>query len=361
VIAILCSGVALGVYVPGLILRRDLRARGVPAEVFVLEELYPEDKRAALARSKVAFHQSFRMAVAGHRLARDITPLLDEGAVESQLDRWREQACRTFVVLSGFWLPLLDRYAATALTPLAVELCHIDSIDSPSFRVNASRAERYRRRRLLDVGADRIHCAIWTSQAPPVPFGQRPQRFLSHGGGWGMGTYAERSVELAQRGLALDVIAYHEDDLRRRAPGGRSFMIDPAWHPWHRDAKGEHGFPPFSEISPDGPAAFRAPSEHHDGFSLARESLAMISKPGGGTLLDSLAAATPVVLLEPLGEHEQRNAELWERLGFGVPVDRWLESGCSREFLEQLHLNLVAARGSVADYAAILAKELGSC
>lgn len=67
---ILCSGVALGVYVPGLDLARDLRRRGHDAQIWLFEDLMPEEKREALGEAKITFHRDFRMAIAGHRLAR---------------------------------------------------------------------------------------------------------------------------------------------------------------------------------------------------------------------------------------------------------------------------------------------------
>ncbi len=357
-LSLLCSGVALGVYVPGLLLRRDLSARGVSADVFVLEELYPQEKHLTVARSKVAFHQNFRMAVAAHRMARDVTPHLEEAAVAALLDRWREEGRRSFVVLSGFWLPVLDAYEEMVPFPLQVELCHIDSVDSPSFRTHASRAVRRRSRRLLDAAAGQVPLSIWSTHAPPVPFAERPRRLLAHGGGWGMGTYAERAAELVQCHLELDVIVYQPEDVARRLPGCRYFMLEPGWHPWLRDASGEHTFPPFGEVAPGGEVVFHTPLEHHDSLSLARMSRGMLSKPGGGTLLDSLSAATPVILLEPLGEHERHNSELWERLGFGIGYERWKEGGGTLEQLEPLHARLMDARSRVGDYARVLAEEL---
>ena len=44
------------------------------------------------------------------------------------------------------------------------------------------------------------------------------------------------------------------------------------------------------------------------------------------------------------GEHEAANAALWERLGFGVSLQRWRESGCSADILEEVRTRLVAAR-----------------
>jgi UDP-N-acetylglucosamine:LPS N-acetylglucosamine transferase len=75
-----------------------------------------------------------------------------------------------------------------------------------------------------------------------------------------------------------------------------------------------------------------------------REAIAVVSKPGGGTLLDSLAAATPVVLLAPWGGPEAKNGALWEELGFGIDFQRWRRTGFDQCVLEDLHHSLLAAR-----------------
>jgi hypothetical protein len=102
------------------------------------------------------------------------------------------------------------------------------------------------------------------------------------------------------------------------ADGRRYFMIDPDWHPWH-----DNGFPPFGQVGANGLVRFERGRAHHDSFHLTRSAMAVLSKPGGGTLMDSLAAATPLVLLDPFGDHESRNAALWTRLGFGIPFADW--------------------------------------
>jgi UDP-N-acetylglucosamine:LPS N-acetylglucosamine transferase len=77
--------------------------------------------------------------------------------------------------------------------------------------------------------------------------------------------------------------------------------------------------------------------------------MAVVSKPGGGTLLDSLAAATPVVLLPPWGEPEAKNGALWEELGFGIDVERWRKTGFDHHVLEDLHHRLLMAGGQDID------------
>lgn len=358
-ITVLTSGVALGVHVPGLLLVRRLREAGVLAAVEVLEELLTPEARARIPASKVAFHRDFRVALAGQRLARDVSPLLDEAGLAARLARWRAEGRRRFVVLSGFWIPVLDRYAAGAgdggagVAGVEVDLCHVDSVRSPSFRRGGAPAGGYRHRDvwLLDAERGTVPQTIPVTRDAPVPWGRRAGRYLAHGGGWGMGTYGERARELAGRGLAVDVVAYERADGEAPAASpGRTFLLDPAWHPWDDD-----GFPPFGELRPDGGVAFARSDAHHGSFDLARRALAMVSKPGGGTLLDSLAAATPVVLLEPFGDHEARNAELWLRLGFGVAFDDWWRRGCPTDDLEARHRALLAARARVPSYAEALA------
>jgi hypothetical protein len=347
-IAILTSGIALGVHVPGLLLARRLTESGVDVRVDVLERYFDAEKRTRIPDNKRAFHRNFRVALAGQGLARDVTPTLDEPAVAVLLSDWAAAGVERLVVFSGFWTPVVDRYAE-AHPNARVDLCHVDSVRSPSFRP-FPKADGHRDVWLLNADSGAIPQTIPVSRAAPVPWGDRDDRCLAHGGGWGMGTYAERAAELAGRGVAMDVIAYEPDDVTD--PRCRYFMIDPDWQPWQDD-----GFPPFGELGADGSVSFRRSAEHHDSFHLMRRAKVTISKPGGGTLLDSLSSATPVVLLEPFGDHEARNAELWCRLGFGLSYADWLETGCSFAVLEELHHNLRAARARVPSYPDALVEE----
>ena len=341
-IEILTSGVALGVHVPGLLLRDRLREQGARAHVSVLERLMPAQTLATTARSKQAFHRDFRVALAGQKLARDASIATDGQAVDDLLRDWRAREVSRFVVFSGFWLPIVERYVAEAGV-VPVDICHVDSVQSPSFDKAGPTT--------LDVNHiwlanDRIPCSIPVSREEPLAWTERDHRLLVHGGGWGMGTYRERAPELLAHGFELDVVAYENRDLAE-LDGVRYFMIDPEWHPWLDD-----GYPPFGPVIPGEVPVFAQRQGHHGSFDLARRALATVSKPGGGTLLDSLWAATPAVLLEPFGPHEQRNADLWQRLGFGIAFDDWAAKDFAIDVLEDLHNALLAA--SPADYSRAL-------
>ena len=353
-ITVLTSGVALGVHVPGLLLVRRLAERGVDAQVEVLERLLPPSARTRVLASKTAFHRDFRLAVAGHRLRPDPVRRMDERRVAALLDQWAGEGRRRFVVLSGFWFPLLERYAAEHGVVPDVDALHVDSVPSLSFHGSTSAAARDVW--LLDAEAGTIPLTIPVGHQPPRPWADRSRdpRVLAHGGGWGIGTYAERGRRLAARGLGVDVVGYEAADVD--AELATTFLLDSAWQPWDDD-----GFPPFGPVAPDGTVRFSRGADHHGSFDLARRAVAMVSKPGGGTLLDSLAAATPVVLTEPLGDHEARNAALWRQLGLGVDFADWWDGGCSLDVLHDLHRNLLAARAGVPSYAARLGEEVTRC
>jgi hypothetical protein len=357
VIEILTSGVALGVHVPGLLLAQRLRERGVPAGVSVIERLLPERKLATTARMKWAFHQDFRLAQAGHRVATEPHTVADEHAIEALFTRWRAERVGRFVVFSGFWLPILERYLATCPDPPGVVLCHIDAMHSPSFRRAEDWPVPHTDVFLVDERTMSVPCSVPVTAEPPVPWEERAPRLYVHGGGWGMGTYRERIAELVAAGLDLDVLAYQQSDVDERDPGEpggvRYFMMDPAWHPWF-----DNGFPPFGQVvSGAGAVGYTRGTAHPDSFTLARTARAMVSKPGGGTCLDSLWAATPLVLLEPLGSAEKRNGDVWRELGFGMPYDHWRDTGFSPEPLARMHDALVRALPHIADYSEILAAE----
>lgn len=66
--------------------------------------------------------------------------------------------------------------------------------------------------------------------------------------------------------------------------------------------------------------------------------------------MDSLSSATPVVFLEPYGEAERSNAELWIRLGFGVSYGEWRSGGYDDRVLARLGGNLANRPGATINY-----------
>ncbi|MFD7071755.1 hypothetical protein ACFV97_31500 [Streptomyces sp. NPDC059913] len=332
-IAVLTSGVALGAHVPGLRLAQRLRERGADVMVDVLERRLPADRLAAVVESRRRFQRDLRFAVAAQGLATDPVDDIAPRTVAALEKHWEDQGVETFVVFSGFWLRLLDGYLDRR--PTRTIACHVDAVVSPSYR----RAGRFA------PGAEHVWLARedgtlpWTipvDTRPPVPWPARGGRLLVHGGGWAIGSYRERARELAGAGLPLDLIV---PEASAAVEGVRCLTLDPDWHPWHDD-----GLPPLLEVptEPGRPADSRGRGRQLS-YELARSASAIVSKPGGGTLLDSLWTATPLVLLEPAGSHEAANGRLWRRLGFALSYDDWRADGFAPERLEPLHRGLLGA------------------
>ena len=354
-ITILCSGVALGVYVPALLVNARLKRRGAATEVVVLESLFTPKKQEKILENKVAFHQSFAVAKMGQRMARDPAPNLDAEQVSRLYERWAREQRRLFLVFSGFWMPLVNAYRQRiAPTPCWVHQIHVDAAVSASwknvheFRVGDQPVW------LFEYETRQLHYQLKIEaaegQALPIPYRQRPERTLIHGGGWGMGTYQSKIPALEAAGLNLDIIAYCPEEAAAPGAGQRYFMMDPHWSPWQKNRSGEHEFPLFGEVKSGAAPRFRNRPDSHELLQLARQARAIISKPGGATLLDSFAAATPLVMLEPFGDYEAKNGALWQALGFGIPFPEWEQAGFAPELLEPLHQNLLRSQGVVPDY-----------
>ncbi len=350
-VTILASGSSLGAYVPALLLDRQLCARGLTTDVLLIENSFLGEKRDNIAKTKSAFHHNFALARMAQKLVRDIEPSLDHDGVERLLAAWESEGRTRFIVVYGFWVPILARYLARASFADAIrfDLVHPDSVISPSWRYDTT-DPRYRHLWLCDGQQRRINYRLQVADTPPLAYEQRNGRFVIHGGGWGLGTYQERIPQLTAQGIGLDITVHEPGDLTDRAAAHRYYMIDPAWQPWERDADGRHRFAPLGEVAPDGAVVYTHCEDCPCVYELIRNALGIISKPGGSTLIDSLSAATPLILLEPFGEHEQRNAEAWLDLGFAIHYRDWAAEGYGLAVLERLHCNLSDARERVPNF-----------
>ena len=349
-ITLLSSGVTLGTYVPAKVLAGRLASAGVPSTVEVFESLLGEAEARRAQAAAPAFRNDFKVAVTALRLVRDQTPRLDQQRVSELRRRWAAERRARFVVFSGFWQPIVARYVQAAAWPVRVDVCHLDAAAAPSFRLLEPPRADWRKVWMFDAEADRIPCTIPITDDEPLPWSQRERRVLAHGGGWGLGDYRDRAAEMAAHGLGVDLVVHDPADVDHGLSNARHFMIDPAWVPWI-----DGGFPPFRRISGPAPGPFASRRDHHDSFELARRAVAMICKTGGGTLLDSLWSATPIITLEPFGAHEAVNADLWRRLGFGTTFAAWRDGGFRFDELEPMHLRLMQARNGVVDYSDELA------
>jgi UDP-N-acetylglucosamine:LPS N-acetylglucosamine transferase len=80
---------------------------------------------------------------------------------------------------------------------------------------------------------------------------------------------------------------------------------------------------------------------------LMRNCAAIISKPGGATLNDSLSYGIPFVMLEPFGDHELQNSNYWEACGFGIQFAEWKAMDYSGQHLEEIYRRLLEQRSKI--------------
>ncbi|MBB3114189.1 hypothetical protein FHS18_006307 [Paenibacillus phyllosphaerae] len=346
IVTMLCSGFGLGFYIPGLLAANAFNRLGIPTEVLVFESFMVQDKMDHIVDSKNAYHHNFALANLSARMPIDIRQSIDEAKVNQLLERWEAEDRREFISLSGHWVYILDLYRQMMHPKrIHLDLLYVDSDLAPSWKslkkFHPAYNAPYYDARLYDTAKMEIRYEIPVSSNVPSSFNERKRRLVVHGGGWGMGTYQSKIPELAEAGYGLDIVAY---DLKEGKPDHthRYWMNDPAWCAWVKGVNGLHEFPPYCEITQEATIRHDMKPDNHWLFDIASEAMAIVAKPGAGTLIDSLAAGIPLILLEPFGSHEQSNYELWETLGYGISYERWKESGFAAEVLESMHERIIS-------------------
>ncbi|NOU64061.1 UDP-glucuronosyltransferase [Paenibacillus sp. LMG 31461] len=355
---ILCSGFGLGFYIPGILVARGLEKRGVSSDIFVFESVLDPEKQRRIDDSKAAYHIHFAAAQLATKLPKDIRDSIDVGAAQRLIEQWDLEEREHFIALSGNWVYILDLYREHRISNRhkapQVDLLYVDSDYSPSWKSMKKFVpdfkSRYQEIWLYRAEIGDIERCIPVGEEDPISYDTRRPSYVVHGGGWGIGTYRNEAEELERLGISLDIVAYLEEEAGQELNGNRCFMNDPKWRAWEISPGRTPGFPPFAQIVPGETPVYKAPLEHHGLYGVIRHASGIISKPGAGTLMDSLASATPLIMLDPFGKHEAHNAALWQKLGFGIPMADWKAAGYSREALLPLHERLLAARANAKDY-----------
>ncbi len=357
VTTILCAGPGLGFYVPGILMQRKLQEGGIPAVTEVFEGYLQTDRRNNVAKAKQSFHRNFSFALMGQNLAKDPSPFLDRKAVSELIDTWRQQRRRHFLVFSGFWIPVLERYRLVCQEEeLRISLCHVDAANSTSWSLFDTSASYFQHHWFNDWENRAINFHINIDDAAVLPFSQRADRYIIHGGGWGMGTYRQKIAELNAAGLALDIIAYEKADLETVHTGNDYYILDPEWRTWDRNRDGTHSFPPLAAMERGKAESFQTGQAYPPIYDLVKRNKAIISKPGAGTLMDSLSSETPLVYLEPFGSYEAKNAALWQHSGLGLPYDEWKSNGFDPALLEPMAERLAEIRQSSQNFVTVYKK-----
>jgi hypothetical protein len=357
-VTILASGVALGVYVPALLLANQLRLYDIPTEICVLESYYTSERLQSLLRHKIAYQKNFSLALTARKMSYDIRASLDMNSIQALLSNWQNEKRSHFILWSGFWLPILEDYSSQVdLHSLNIDFCRIDAAITPSFNQYRYSFLQGREIWFWQLGREALAHNLPITEKQPKLWKDRQERYLLHGGGWGLGDYLNKVSELEQQGFALNVIVRDTQEVVDPLPGNRYFRLDPTWLPWDQKKGKFPHFPPLEEWVGVSFKPLSSDLNQHLLIPLMNECKAIISKPGGGTLIDAYGTATPLVMLEPYGESEEANALLWVKLGYGITYDEWKRKEFSLSILAKIHHNLLDRKQSI-NYPKSYAKEI---
>lgn len=333
-IAILGSGIALGVYIPALRLKDYLKKLGYEVSAYILEELFPTHVQEKLIYNKQVFHKDFRIAKKAHQLPGNMSKNCAADLVDELFQAWQKEGIERFVVFSGYWIEILQQYEKIFGKSLIIDCFHMDSEISNSWKNHLFQ------RNMNQIWAFNHKDGRVKTYIPYNTGGNSlnnsKNRVLIHGGGWGMFSYNCQSEALGK--FEVYRVAYNKEEyfdfLQKHK---RAYYMKEDWKPWKRSNDGELTYP---SIYKEG-----------DHISSLNEMLhdcdAIISKPGGGTLMDSISLGKPLIFLAPLGNYEKMNQELWEKLGFGISFEKWEDTNFSDNIIYEMKLNLKREKDNI--------------
>lgn len=323
-IAILGSGIALGVYIPALRLRDYLKSKGYDVQIIILEQLFSADALGKLGVNKRVFHNNFRIAEKAHQIAGDMSAYCVDELKEKMFLMWKKEGVRRFIIFSGYWVPLIDEFRETSGQELKIDCIHMDAVMSNSWKGHKKLLGNMRQIWPFDLENNVVSSYIpYENMVFYTP--EREKQLVLHGGGWGMGLLKDAYEQVNKKEYNIFIVAYNNDEYEQFLSESRkTYYMDESWKPWEN-----LNYPPI----------YKGRRECSLNQMLA-ESMAIISKPGGGTLMDSISLGKPIVFLKPLSDYEEKNADLWERFRFGISLEKWRETDYSMDILWEMKENL---------------------
>jgi hypothetical protein len=185
----------------------------------------------------------------------------------------------------------------------------------------------------VDARPARLTCRHSAPSLQVRAYGDREFDFVTHGGGWAMGGFREVLDRLSGPAAILlprDRAMAEKDALLPRA--SLFFDIDLG-----NDSSTE--FARLAQVTETGYRIF-PPMAHHGSLDVISRARAIVSKPGGATLVDSYLAQTPILYLDPISHYEQGNVEFIEQSGIGIRLEDFIAKGADAARLRDCSANL---------------------
>ncbi|OCQ18374.1 hypothetical protein A7985_23900 [Pseudoalteromonas luteoviolacea] len=337
-ILILTASSGLGSFAPAVRLRAYLRSEGAATHLYCLEQLFDECALSKHQQTRSHCRANFRKALLLQKVVEqggiDLKSIIDPDKFDTMMHIWQQEKFTRCIVFSGFWLSMLAVMGAGYSPVTTIDAIHMDAVPSSSWlhanthsqAVRASVRDIY----LYQKDSSRVFTLYPVEQ--PLDWQSRTARVLCHGGGWQMGGLSTLNTLLNREAIYSDMILPADTTLVSSLYQ-RILTTDPNYCPWENLDK-----LPDLTILPE--ANSNGPPLNINFEQLAQSAPAIITKPGGASLLDSLNFATPLVLLPAYGDYETQNANTWLSMGFAVTFEQWQDSGYSFALLQELHHNL---------------------
>ncbi|KZN58476.1 hypothetical protein [Pseudoalteromonas luteoviolacea] len=338
-VLILTASSGLGSFAPAFRLRAYLRSQGAATHLYCIEQLFDEYAVHKHQQTRAHCRASFRKAMLLQKVVEqggiDLTSIIDPDKFDTMMHIWQQEKFTRCIVFSGFWISALAVMTAGYSPTKRIDAIHMDAVPSSSWlhakthsqAVQASVNDIY----LYQNNRNSVFTLYPVEK--PLDWQSRSSRVLGHGGGWQMGDLATLNALFNREAIYSNMIL-PADTALVSSIYQRILITDHNYHPWENLDK-----LPDLTVLPE--ANSNEPPSNIDFEQLARSAPAIITKPGGASLLDSINLATPLVLLPAFGEYEKQNANTWLSLGFAVTFEQWQDSGYSFDVLKELHNNLL--------------------
>lgn len=357
-IRVLTSAMGLGTYVPALFLKDFFLSKGIPCHVQLIESYLCSEKINKFLQNKKQYHESFKTAKLGHKLAeKQLSELLDENEKKHIFKDWNSRECDLFIVMSGNWMDALLEYIKMGkINSHSICTVHMDVGSTPSWYRFMDKDQGWN---VTVYDTDKVEYIFEYPKKffKKVSVFEKPEKpcVYIHGGGWGMGTYQERYKDFGDSlpyRIRTTIHSLGEANFNNE---WEYYLLDKKWMPWQLHTKDL--YPPINRVMRNEVCVI--PNELHGGmYSLYEDCCAIISKAGGGTLMDSLITATPLVFIDPIAKHEKKNQELWIKLHFGITYEDWEKSNFSISLLYEMYQKLIEYREEISGLGDYILREI---
>lgn len=353
-VAILSSLIGYGLYLPAQIINQRLQKANIPSRLYLVETLFTEEKKKTFQASRQAFGKNFRLAQLAARVPVDYHSSIAEREAKRIHEVWRRDNITEFLCFSGLWLQLLNNYEPPSGVK-RIRCCRIDAGEAQTW-ANPNGVPIDHTYYFSDLPAKKINYTLSLPNLPFMNYEERKAEVVVHGGGWGLGDYIKKTEALKEAGYFRKIILNPVAGVTQEPEEQTAFYInDPSWDPLLHPA--DEGFPPLGAVV-NGGIEYRYGTEHHPALSLINESKAVISKPGGMTLIDALITGTPFIYLEAMGTNEEGNTILIDHYGIGMPYEQWKASGFNPTLLDECHRNIRKLKEGLPDFVENYRKQL---